>query len=386
MTKLSIIFTTNHADTLGNANRLEMAKFLSRHFKTTVFTNQFEFINKHFPHCEVKQLETKKGKLPFISDVFYWKSIAKEINSIDCDAVFMAYSTSPVAIWLNKPVFQYIHQYGRRSKKSGNILKELKRSFSEWFSEWFFFGGMKNSKINFAVSQLIIDFFRKKGVPNLVLNPHAMDINKYQQPLLTQEHDYLKKLKEEEYFIAAYTGWTTIDRGFYLMLDAIRYATEEDKKVILAIAGADDEFTQKIKSYTMQYKLENNIVNFGVVDVSIIPGILHYADVCISFWDKLPGHIYAPPQKVIEYFAAGKPVLCNDIQTHELYVTNGINGLLLNYDAKVLADTLLKLKNNPEKLKTMSQNALEEAYKYDINNVYGNMVKRINEQLNEHKN
>jgi len=32
----------------------------------------------------------------------------------------------------------------------------------------------------------------------------------------------------------------------------------------------------------------------------------------------------------------------------------------------------------------MSQNALEEAYKYDINNVYGNMVKKINEVLNEY--
>jgi len=40
MKKQTILFTTNHADTLGNANLLEIIKFLIKHFETTVFAYQ----------------------------------------------------------------------------------------------------------------------------------------------------------------------------------------------------------------------------------------------------------------------------------------------------------------------------------------------------------
>jgi len=40
MKKLTILFTTSHADTLGNACRLEMVDYLTQHFVTTMLTNQ----------------------------------------------------------------------------------------------------------------------------------------------------------------------------------------------------------------------------------------------------------------------------------------------------------------------------------------------------------
>jgi len=137
------------------------------------------------------------------------------------------------------------------------------------------------------------------------------------------------------------------------MLDSLRQAAEQHKKIVLVIAGADKHFSERIAEYAKQYHLERNILN--------VP----------------------PPKKWVKFLAAGKPVICNKIATHEWLVNHGKNGFILNSDPKEVSEAILRLKNDETLYRSMAENAFQTAEQYDMDHVYGNMVKLIKNSLNE---
>ena len=386
MNKLAIIFTTAHADTLGNANRLKIVEYLSNSFDATIITNQKNFLETKFSKCKIIEYERYENKyLPIISGIVEWKKTAAIINRLDCYIVFMIVDTSPVTLWLKPSVFQYVHQYGDRSDKKSSILRKIFRNIIGRIRDCYYIKGLQKSKKVFVISKPIIDILNKKGVKNLVQISHAIDIGQFKNPKITEFHQPLKLLKEKSFFVVTYTGWVTENRGFRLMLETIKQAATKDNKIVLVFAGADAAFSRRISDFARRFKLENNILNFGVIDVSLIPGVLYYSDVCLSFLDDFPAYHISPPQKVVEYFAAGKPVICNKIEPHEWLVTHRENGFIVDYNADQVSDAILELKKDQELLNTMSANAAKEACRYDINEVYGRMVRIMNDSIVAHK-
>jgi hypothetical protein len=53
----------------------------------------------------------------------------------------------------------------------------------------------------------------------------------------------------------------------------------------------------------------------------------------------------------------------------------------MEYNGKEASDAILMLKNNKVLLDEMSKNALQEAAKYDIHNVYGEMIQKLKSSL-----
>ncbi|MHA1382072.1 MAG: hypothetical protein ACTSRG_27180, partial [Candidatus Helarchaeota archaeon] len=201
MKKLTIVFTIRHANTLGNACLLEMIRYLTLNIYTTIITNKKDFIESQFYNCKVLNVKiSSKWKIPFLSDLLDWKSIAQTINEIESDAIFMIVDTSPVTLWLEKPVFQYVHQYGERSDKNKYLVKRAFRSIYKKFMDYYYIKGLRKSLTVFVVSQPIIEILKHKGVTNLILTPHGVKLDKFQKPLINNFHKGLKDLKAREYF------------------------------------------------------------------------------------------------------------------------------------------------------------------------------------------
>lgn len=383
MKKLTIIYTSSSPNTIGNACRLEMIKYLAHHFATIIITNQPAYIRSFHLGNEVLSPDffmIKKGSI--LKRIRYWRSLAVFVNSLKCDGVFLFDGDSPSVIWLKKPAFQYIHQYGQRTEYTGGAVKKVIKHVMAKFYIFLKIKGLISSKINFTVSESIIDIFNRKGVRNLELITHALDLKFYSEPFLSKEHEILKELKKAGYFIITYAGWCSENRGFSLLLDSIKIASKQDRKLLLLIAGADEFYTDRISRFKEQNDLNCNILNLGIIELALIPGVLYYSDVCLNFWVDLPGFRFSPPQKIVEYFAAGKPVLCNRIASHERLVSHSINGLILDYDANQLADACIYLKKNPLILAELSKNAINESKKYEIDTVYGKMVNSMKTVLN----
>lgn len=376
--RITILFTLGpKSSTLGNACRLEMMEFLSDKFETTIVTNRKEFVQQRFDNCKVIGFEDTKKYLHPFSEFNEWKRIAQIINETEHEICFMFDDTSQVALYVNKPVSQYVHQYGIRANKTKNILKRILKNLYNSIIERYYLHGLKKSNMVFVVSDPIIDILKKKGVTKLMKIQHGFFLYKFTRPLLSDFHKPLKQLKDCEYFIVAYTGWVSENRGYRLMMDSLLKAVTIDEKIVLVIAGADQEFTNRIKHFSKGHGIEKNILNFGVIDAIYIPGILHYADVCFSFLDDVPAYHVSPPQKVIEYFASGKPVICNDIATHRWLVEDNVTGFITQMDAKEVSQAVLRLKQNTTLYNQMSKNCLQKSLEYDINKIYGVMVEKM---------
>jgi len=122
---LTLIFTTNHADTRGNACLLEMVRYLSSKFNITIITNRKDFIKSQIGNCKVESIKNhRKYIIAFLSDLLAWKNIAKTANEIESIALFMFDDTSSVTLWLNKPVFKYVSQFGERTYSKTGLIKE----------------------------------------------------------------------------------------------------------------------------------------------------------------------------------------------------------------------------------------------------------------------
>lgn len=380
--KIAVIFTTTHPDTLGNACRLQQIQFLLKEFQVSIFTNQFFFVKNRFPKSEVISLPKQNAsKLPLLCNFFYSKKIARMINKSGNDCVFLYNEDATVSYWITLPSFIYVHQHGIRSNKAKNLIKRIKQAISICISDYILFKSLKQTSLNFVVSQSIIDLLRSRDVNNVHLIPHGIKIKDYQRPSITPVHDELALHKKKGHFIMTYTGWICENRGFQLMLNTLKEAVKINKHIVLAIAGAEGEFFQKIEDFSKNNSLSPNIINFGKIESSLIPGILYYSDIGLSFLDDVPAYQVSPPQKVIEYFAAGKPVICNKIQTHEMLVTNGVNGYILNPDPNEIAEAVIRLKNNGNLYETMVKNAYKTGSNNDIENSIGTMVKLMKGKL-----
>lgn len=83
----------------------------------------------------------------------------------------------------------------------------------------------------------------------------------------------------------------------------------------------------------------------------------------------------SPPAKVFEFLAAGLPVIANDIQTHTKYLSDGVNSLIIPYEAGAFADAMLRLIENPDLRKLLSENALKSAANLSDSGPLSTMVK-----------
>jgi glycosyltransferase involved in cell wall biosynthesis len=162
-----------------------------------------------------------------------------------------------------------------------------------------------------------------------------------------------------------------------LMLESMRISSARDPEILFVIAGSDETYSQRINAFFRQHSMTENLICYGQVEYGNIPGILALSDVCLSFLEDTPVYQLSPPQKVIEYFAAGKTVIANIITTHNDMITDSFNGFLTSCNPQEVAEKIIYLKTNPEVHQQMCINALKTAESYDMIRVYQQMKEVI---------
>nr|MDK2851523.1 hypothetical protein [Candidatus Cloacimonadota bacterium] len=383
MNKIAILFTTNRPDTVGSDIILSLMIWVSLKFNTTIVTNQPKLVSKEIPNCKVIHLKKYNAiKVPFIREVVSWISTARQINELNVNLCFLLHEMSAIVNWLKCPSAVYVHQFGSRSMGKPHIIKCVAKSLLNLFCDKFFYQGLVKTDLIFVASPQIQGFLRDRKINDTCLLTHAYDLTKYRRPLIVAEHNKLKELKERGYFILAYTGWVTESRGFPLILEAAYHAIMRGKNIALVIAGSEKTYSRIIHKYVHDNNIVDNVLDMGTIDSSLVPGILFYADACISLLDPcVPAYHLSPPQKVIQYFAAGKPVICNHVSTHDSLVNDGETGLITEYDIGSVSDAICRLYDDVQLCSQISARALQESEKYEIGMVFDNVIQKMNDLI-----
>ncbi len=169
-------------------------------------------------------------------------------------------------------------------------------------------------------------------------------------------------LADKSIFKVVYTGSVRPANNVGLLLDAAKKV--KNPRVRFLIWGDGDErpaLEQRLRDENI-----TNVIFKGRVQKSFVPSVVSQADV--NFLDGWGGEISrfgASPNKLFDYFAAGKPILAEAIAKYDPTAPYGC--ALYYSDADTLAQSIDRLSDmDSEQLATMSQGSQAAAHDFDF--------------------
>lgn len=170
-------------------------------------------------------------------------------------------------------------------------------------------------------------------------------------------------------FLITYAGNLQSYQGIDCLLEALADLDRED--VHLLIVGGPDE--GRYRKRARKLGIEARVTFTGRVQADRIPDFLSSSDLLVAPRLGLNTQ-HQQASKLIQYMAAGKPILATDIPPHDVLV-DGETGLLVEDDSpQALRDAVEKLLDDPDLRNRLGTSARDEAQAYSWESVTGNLL------------
>jgi glycosyltransferase involved in cell wall biosynthesis len=129
-------------------------------------------------------------------------------------------------------------------------------------------------------------------------------------------------------------------------LRAFAKAFAENRRIWLWMPGKGSQL-EELRSMAAALGVADRVWLPGYVAYETLPAIFAAADAGLSYLPEVEYYQGQPPMKVMEYLAAGLPVIASDVASHRVHVRPGANGLLANPTAEAYAEALLAFAGDP---------------------------------------
>jgi len=195
------------------------------------------------------------------------------------------------------------------------------------------------------------------GESKILYLPNGVHLNNFSYE---ENRDVLRKRYNFTKFTLIYTG----AHGPANSLDTILKAADrirENKDIEIILVG-DGILKERLLKQAKEIKL-NNVRFFDPIPKTEIPGILTAADAAIITLKKVKVFSYGvSPNKLFDYMAARKPIICAvEGEIAEKVENIGCGVSVIPEDEKSMADAITHLVNLPQnELKKMGDNGYEE--------------------------
>lgn len=173
-----------------------------------------------------------------------------------------------------------------------------------------------------------------------------------------------------------FAGAMYYHRGLDILLEAIPSVVNKipDAKFVLLGSGTELE---KLKKIVLDNKLEKSVDFMGWINRDKIPENISDASIGIGPLRLTDVTSRALPIKVLEYMAVSLPIIAKKGTLPKDVLENEKNGFFIN-NATDLAEKIILLLNNPDKMEKMGNESLHMVQKFSWNNVVKNIVKETN--------
>lgn len=187
--------------------------------------------------------------------------------------------------------------------------------------------------IKFYAPDVDLFFVHSQFLKNLLLQNGVVESKISHIPFFVDSSKYTASYKSENYFVYNYSS--EAPSKIKLLLDTMKKLPQH--KLIIT---SKKEFEGKIKLILKDYAPDNVLIvdNF---DEAYKKNLLKMARFSLVLSD-------IKPQKILENYATGKPVLAIKSGSNEEYVVNTYSGLLFNSDTEELAHKINYLMTNPD--------------------------------------
>ncbi len=174
-------------------------------------------------------------------------------------------------------------------------------------------------------------------------------------------------LKDDEVFKVVYTGSIRKVNGIGKLIDIAQNV--KNQRIKFLIWGDGDELKDLLSR--VNEKNIGNVFFKGRVEKKYLPYITSCADLNLAHNNSSPIFRYGISfNKIFEYLAAGKPILCDFDSCYNPVVEQKAGFTVKNDSINEIADMIEKIANyDLEYLETMGSNARKAANKYDFSNL-----------------
>lgn len=227
--------------------------------------------------------------------------------------------------------------------------------------------GARHSDAVISVSSRLMLLRREQGSRSSFLIPNGADID-----LFAQAYKNRKALDDRRPALI-YMGYLGSWSGIELILEAGSLLAKRIKDIRIIILGNGSPADLQAFHNGVLGRNLADIVDFrGEVSYSELPVHLAEADIGLAMLRPEDVTRYAFPLKVVEYMAAGLPVLTTEDTEAADIVRQAGAGMVVSYDALKVADATAELLTNVEECRRFSENAKAAAREYDWENLMMN--------------
>lgn len=213
---------------------------------------------------------------------------------------------------------------------------------------------------------------RRGSGKSIFVLPNGVDLELFDDPPALPRRE-ARRFRDR--FTAAFVGSLKPWHGVGHLLSAFARLTESAPKAQLLFLG-DGPMRSEVEDATRRFGAER-VAFIGSVPHEEVPSWLAHADVGVAPYPDLD-HFYFSPMKVVEYLAAGLPVVASRIGQNAQLVEHERCGLLVTPgNESELAGALLRLYREPRERARMARRAHKRAIRRHGWNVVAEKIEEI---------
>ena len=210
-----------------------------------------------------------------------------------------------------------------------------------------------------AVSKPMEEYLISNGVkPNIDVISNGIDLEMLNDIL---EHKKKNNVNKEE-FNLIFPGGNKEQKGGDILLKAMKKIKNKNYKIKLFYCGKIDEYF--IKNYQ-----EKNVVFKGLLPRYEYLDLLSKCDclVLLSKWESFS-------LSILEGMALGKTIITTPVGGTTEFCSNMRNGVYVERKTNDVAEKIVYLYKNPQLREKISRNNLQDAKRYDWNNIVNKYI------------
>ena len=295
--------------------------------------------------------------ISFFSFMFSSTWVAFTVKDVDLvmgtsPPIFQAVSAWFVAFMRRKPFLLEIRDLWPEFIVSMGVFKNpLLIRMARWL-EKFLYVRATHILVN---SPAYAEYIQQKNVPPLKISyiPYGTDIDMFSPQKSGQAIRDLYNLNEK--FVVLYAGALGQANDIYTIINAANLLKNE-LNILFVLFGDGKEKTNLINE-ARRLGLQN--IRFaGVIPKKEMPEVLAAAEVCMAILQDVEMFRTTYPNKVFDYMAAGKATVLVIDGVIRRVIEEADGGVFVQPgDATALAQAVLHLSQNPERLMEMGKNA-----------------------------
>jgi len=352
----------------ANADVARRINTLCDNFQVTILTSVSDRCKKLFPKARVARLPrlpVRAGSFAFIA--WCWLLVPL----LRADLVFVAGVINCPSVLTNfgKPILCYGNSHPAQHETTARMKKRPLSSIIGKLYGLTITIGLRRSTLVLAVSPQLAAVYEHLGIGSerIIVSEIGVPIEMFNPQTRVESR--------RESYTGVYHGTMALDRGLAIIIEGARLLGLKRKDFRIRLIGCDINESELVKKTMKNAGLEGTVEIVPPIPHSDIPKELWSADWGISLLEPNVYFESSPPAKIFEFLAAGLPVIANEIRTHTMYLSDRVNSLIVPYEAGAFADAMLRLIENPDLRKLLSENALKTASNLSDSGPLSTMVK-----------